>query len=171
MAIRVGFTGTGIEREGNMSNDTREVPIKWPDPVEGPFTVVLHWRELAGRLEVTGLCIEADQPLKATDLRSLPIGAMIDRTAPKALTIYAPVATATADAPIPRRVRRVVTEENLRRVADTYTAAWAAHLDPTKAVAAAEKMAHSTASRWIILARRAGLLPATKRGVPAGRSS
>lgn len=57
--------------------------------------------------------------------------------------------------------RNSVTREHLREVADVYRRA---ERTPTKAVAAHFKASHSTAARWVGMARSEGFLGPTKRG-------
>ncbi|MFF7884320.1 hypothetical protein ACH40F_29125 [Streptomyces sp. NPDC020794] len=57
--------------------------------------------------------------------------------------------------------RNSVTKQHLQEVADVYRRAQKA---PTKAVAAHFKASHSTAARWVGMARAEGYLGATKRG-------
>jgi|SRR5665647_1061483 len=62
-----------------------------------------------------------------------------------------------ATVPVTRRRDRV-TDDLLREVADVYRKAWAAGDPPTQAVASHFYKSHSTAARWVGLARKAGYL-------------
>lgn len=58
--------------------------------------------------------------------------------------------------------RRLITKEHLQNVAETYRLALQRGLAPTKHVAETFTVSHSTAARWVHLARKAGALgPAT----------
>lgn len=63
----------------------------------------------------------------------------------------------------PRR-RNSVTDDHLREVADTYRRALAAGAPPTKEVAERMGASHSTAARWVKMARDKGFLGATSPG-------
>jgi transposase len=57
--------------------------------------------------------------------------------------------------------------EHLQKVADVYQRAWVERKNPTEAVKDAFQVSYSTASKWVMRAREARLLPGTTRGVPA----
>ena len=57
-----------------------------------------------------------------------------------------------------RRTRTRVTESTLKDVAEVYRVAWASGKPPTQAVADAFYKSHSTAARWVGLARQQGHL-------------
>ena len=63
--------------------------------------------------------------------------------------------------------RRRMTDEHLIDVANVYRAAWQEGGNPTQAVANRFGTSHSTAARWVGLARKAEYLPSTDPGRPA----
>lgn len=63
--------------------------------------------------------------------------------------------------------RRRMTDEHLADVAAVYRAAWQSGGNPTQAVADQFNTSHSTAARWVSLARKAEFLPVTDPGRPA----
>lgn len=120
---------------------------------------------------------DAAHPVNAQDVR-LPLSSIMKQVAAHAVLPFElvepghyrskAVEVASGDLTAPRG-RTVLTDAFLRSVAEEYAAAVKAGANPTAAVhAAAPKLSghavsRSTAGRWVVEARRKGLLPATEQ--------
>jgi hypothetical protein len=165
--------------------------IRWPND-HGPCDVEITWQvdeplrvpgetAPAGRLTVQSVRfnVDGDVGLTAGLLAGFDPQAtaehleMLDRRAVSRLAghgdakpgHYVSVISGT-EVPVPRRPGRptVYTDDVLIEVAEIYRAAQLTGRAPTKAVAEAKQMSHSTAAKVVAKARKAGHLAQTKRG-------
>lgn len=136
--------------------------------VENLYDLELHTVYEAGRVICDRLTVtrRPGGPSVTTEgLRKIPIAGLVrDGLESTRLPFREYVFAAEQTAPVDRRPTAGPTEEDLRAVADSYRAAYATGAPPTRAVMSRLKLPRSTASRWIALARKRGLLgPATPR--------
>lgn len=136
-------------------------------------TVTLCYSATGGEVQLTLVIATGIEVPKALDLlrktkpmewwkRSAFMRLVVDdviRATPATADQGPTIATlrAAMTTPITPRRRRA-TDAHLLAVAETYRAAWQDGSPPTKAVAAAFSVSHSTAARWVGAARKAGHL-------------
>lgn len=166
--------------------------VLWPDPVEGPFRIVLRWKEEGGRATCSGLSIDvregSDLSLTTSILRKLKLDTLV-REARQARATPAfgsgdqlpggttdmsfeedtdpdrrSMASRVDPTASATRSRRPMTDELLRHVASVYARAFLSGEPPRRAVAATFGVSSATASRWIASARRRGFLESTTAG-------
>lgn len=152
----------------------------WTDPVtKDRWEVVVSFAETGGRMEPVAVELRPEgrsAVLSGEVLRRVPWGRLIRdqrlrftrmiasgemRVAPGRLLRQSPAQLAEMFAPVRGRTRTVEAHEETARI---YREAWQRGASPTKAVAEAQGVNYSTASKRVMAARRAGYLPAAIPG-------
>lgn len=195
-----------------MNQDTRletwglGQPILWPDPRLGPWWVALKWVKIGSSVECVGVelwngvhpaedtasspgievqLLDGCQPgpIGTTELRKLPLSALIEDRRRSATTLFRALGDAVAPASLEeeRRYRRGADmveqkkshlgrprqydDSHYAEVASVYSEAWQQGADPTSTVARKWVVNKSTAAKWVRKCRDLKLLPETRRGV------
>lgn len=145
------------------------------DPMGRRWHVFMEWGEIGGRYEVVGVRVHSDArkvPLKADDLRRMPLGTMFTEAKRSIAASIVRMADKHGDSPDEARDLasawgpqrgRALDRSALERVADAYNRAVASYMPVTQAVAEACHVSRSTAGKRIMAAREAGLIPEAKR--------
>ena len=141
------------------------------------WSVELAWADIDGRMECVGVAVVGDgtEPLTASLLRHLPIGAMIleRRRIEAALDHTQPILDSTGE-PIDRSFdapRPCYDDEHYQAVADAYDEAMRAGIPPTAHVQDKLRLRTRTqAGKQVARARERGLLPPTEQRVPKGNT-
>ena len=138
-----------------------------------PYAVDLEVVVRDGRLVCETLALhalEGGEPVTTEGLRRVPVTGIMRHGLVG--HVYEPVpgepAKFTTFAPDPEIARNGPTEEALRAAAVIYRLAYALGEGPTKAVASALELTHSTAARWVATARDRGYLGPTTQGRAGG---
>lgn len=165
--------GTHLAHAGDGVLVPERVTIHYEDDDDLPYTVDLEVVVRAGRLVCETLTLHAidDGPPVTTDaLRRVPVAGIVraglvghvlerDPDNPQSYTPFSPDADIAKHGP---------TDEALRAAATIYRLAYALGDSPTKAVATALELTHSTAARWVATARERGFLASTTQGRAGG---
>jgi hypothetical protein len=120
-----------------------------------PYVVNLHYAFDGDRFEVTSAAYEK-RPGGGAVRRELVGKVSLERLLRDHLGQYLP----------PKRRRKVLVTSN--RLVAVYRAAWACHVPPTKAVAAAFNLTAGAAEQRVFTVRAEGLLPPTDSGRARG---
>jgi hypothetical protein len=156
------------------------VPFTFRTEVEGLYSLEMRVVYEAGRFVVDQLTVNrrADGPPVTTEgIREIPVAALLRLAVEGNLTRVGPrqhdghtstweYTWAAWPANLSERAQSGAgpNEHDLRAIADVYQIAYATDQPPTKTVMQRFGLPRSTASRWIALARKQGLLgPATPR--------
>jgi hypothetical protein len=191
--------------------------ILWPDHERGPWVVRAYFAVGTGRAECVGLTIwhsvlgdthpgfESFQPLegteitplKAGDLRNLPIGRIVGILREQRAATWRQWIAGLADElndddvagvselgwndphlfdpksgrPPDPRTNPIYGQEHFENVVRVYKAAWDQHQAPTKAVAEHFHVSRTAAGKWVARSRAMGLLDPTTPGRAGGLRS
>ena len=139
----------------------------WPDPRNGPWEVAVQWAMVNERWECVGLEV---RPQPGSDPQRLTAALLKEQLALGRLLSEVRGELAPEDRARHRPRRgQVLPADHLDQVASVYRRAWSTgDPAPNKAVAQYFTVDRSTASKYVLKARRAGLLPPTKPGVADG---
>jgi hypothetical protein len=127
-------------------------------PGRGEVRLELKWRVIRDRPEVISLSItslDGDTPLEPVLLREIPLARIIRNERSNLRPSNKKVSNAT---PRARGTREILTEADLKDVAELYMSAWEQGLPVQRHVAERRGIALSTAARQILLARQRGFI-------------
>lgn len=137
--------------------------ISWPVEVPEALAILRSMRSMDQWKRLALMSLFADQAEATVRLEEKVTGETVPQQ--NRADIVGEAIRSAAGTPVARRRNRI-TMSHLEDVADVYRAAWRAGDPPTEAVKAHFQTSHSTAARWVGMARKAKLLgdPAGARG-------